>query len=45
VTLTGGTGSCLLTSTTAGGKTVVATYGATTDFAGSASAGTAHTVN
>jgi hypothetical protein len=45
VTLSGGTGSCLLTSTTAGAKTVIATYAATTNFAGSASAGTAHTVN
>ena len=44
VTLSGGTGSCTLTSTTPGTKTITATYAATASYAGSA--GTAsHTVN
>jgi len=38
-------GSCTLTPTTAGAKTLVATYGGNSNFAGSASTGTAHTVN
>ena len=43
--MSGGAGSCSLTSLTAGTKTVVATYTATTNFAGSASTGTSHPVN
>ncbi|HEY2353852.1 MAG TPA: invasin domain 3-containing protein, partial [Gaiellaceae bacterium] len=39
------TGSCNLTSTTSGAKTIVATYNGDTNFASSASSGTAHTVN
>src|SRR3989441_5043088 len=38
-------GSCALTPTTAGAKTLVATYAGDANFATSASAGTAHTVN
>jgi len=45
VTLTAGAGSCLLTSLSAGTKTVVATYAATTDFATSNSVGTSHPVD
>lgn len=45
VALSGGAGSCSLTSLTAGTKTVVATYTATTDFEGSESGGTSHPVN
>src|SRR5439155_309503 len=37
--------SCALTPTTAGAKTLVATYAGDANFATSASAGTAHTVN
>lgn len=37
--------SCSLTSTTAGGKTLVATYGGDANFNGDASPGTSHTVN
>jgi len=54
VTITGGSGcgpvavavgTCMVTSTTAGAKTLVATYGGDSDFNGSASAGAPHTVN
>jgi hypothetical protein len=53
VTITGGSGcsaavaagTCMVTSTSAGAKSLVATYGGTSDFNGSASAGAAHTVN
>src|SRR5207245_4521654 len=38
-------GSCALTPTTAGAKTLVATYAGDANFATSASAGTSHTVN
>jgi hypothetical protein len=38
-------GSCSLTSTTAGTKTLTATYAGDANFAGSASAGVSHTVN
>jgi hypothetical protein len=38
-------GTCSLTPTTAGAKTLVATYAGNTNFAGSASTGTAHAVN
>jgi len=38
-------GSCVLISTTAGAKTVTATYVGDPNFSGSASAGTAHTVS
>lgn len=38
-------GTCSVMSTTAGAKTLVATYAGDTDFTGSASAGAAHTVN
>ncbi len=38
-------GSCALTSTTVGAKTLVATYAGDANFAGSVSAGAAHTVN
>src|SRR5207249_6812856 len=38
-------GSCALTPTTAGAQTLVATYAGDANFATSASAGTAHTVN
>src|SRR5204862_1192767 len=38
-------GSCALTPTTAGAKTLVATYAGNASFATSASGGTAHTVN
>ncbi|MDH4352145.1 MAG: Ig-like domain-containing protein, partial [Gemmatimonadota bacterium] len=40
-----GTGNCLLTSTTAGTKSVTGTYLATTDFATSTSAPASHLVN
>jgi len=45
VALTGGAGSCVLTSLSAGTKTVVATYAATTNFAASNSMGTSHPVD
>jgi len=38
-------GSCTLTLTTTGGRTLTATYGGDTRFVGSASAATAHTVS
>src|SRR5439155_715152 len=38
-------GTCTLTPTTAGAKTLIATYAGSANFAGSASAGAAHTVN
>src|SRR5207247_7458944 len=38
-------GTCTLTPTTAGNKTLTATYGGDANFAGSASAGVDHTVN
>ena len=38
-------GSCSLTSTTAGSKTLMANYAGDTNFNGSASAGVSHTVN
>ncbi|MGH7567794.1 MAG: Ig-like domain-containing protein [Gemmatimonadales bacterium] len=38
-------GSCALASTTAGGKTLTATYAGDANFTGSASAGVGHTVN
>src|SRR5439155_183285 len=38
-------GTCSLTSSTAGAKTVIATYAGDSNYNGSASAGTAHTVN
>jgi hypothetical protein len=43
--LASGAGSCQITSTTAGGKTLVATYPGDASFTGSNSVGTAHTVN
>ena len=43
--VTSGAFSCMVTSMTAGAKTLVATYNATTNFNGSVSAGEAHTVN
>jgi len=43
--LVAGAGACDLTSTTAGAKTVTATYAGDGNYAGSASAGTAHAVN
>ena len=43
--VTSGAFSCMVTSTTAGAKTLVATYNGTTNFNGSVSAGEAHTVN
>ncbi len=43
--LAGGAGSCLLTSTTAGPKSLVATYSGDANFNGSSSTGVAHTVN
>jgi hypothetical protein len=42
--LAGGAGSCLLTSTAAGAKTLVATYGGDGNYSGSISAGVGHTV-
>ncbi|HET9407547.1 MAG TPA: Ig-like domain repeat protein [Candidatus Sulfotelmatobacter sp.] len=45
ITLNSAAGSCNLTSTTAGAKTVTATYNGDQNFNGSASAGVAHTVN
>jgi large repetitive protein len=45
ITLASGAGSCALTSTTAGTKTVTASYAGDTNFLASASTGTAHTVN
>ncbi len=45
VTLSGGVGSCSLTSTTFGAKTITATYVMDSNFNGSVSAGAAHTVN
>jgi hypothetical protein len=45
VTLSGGTGSCDLTSTTAGTKSVTGMYVATTNFATSTSNAVSHTVN
>ena len=39
------TGTCVMTSTTAGSKTLVATYAGSTSYNGSTSAGVAHTVN
>ena len=44
VTLAGGSGSCLLTSTSAGAKTITATYVATDDF-GSSTDAADHTVD
>jgi len=44
-TLTAGAGSCALTFTTPGAKTLTATYGGDGNHAGSTSAGVAHTVN
>src|SRR5207249_3814229 len=38
-------GTCTLTPTTAGSKTLTATYGGDANFAGSTSAGASHTVN
>jgi hypothetical protein len=38
-------GGCTLTSTTAGAKSIIATYAASTAFLGSASTPVAHTVN
>ncbi len=43
--VTSGTFSCMVTSMTAGAKTLVATYNGTANFNGSPSAGEAHTVN
>jgi hypothetical protein len=43
--LASGAGSCVLISTTAGAKTLTATYAGDPNFAGSSSAGRAHTVN
>jgi hypothetical protein len=43
--LTAGAGSCALTSTTAGPKSVTGTYVATTDYLTSTSVGVPHTVN
>ncbi|MDH4348385.1 MAG: Ig-like domain repeat protein, partial [Gemmatimonadota bacterium] len=40
-----GSGSCSLTSTTAGSKTLVATYTGDANFSGSVSVGVGHTVN
>ncbi len=54
VTITGGSGcgpvavgagTCMVTSTTAGAKSLVATYGGAPDFSGSASSAAPHTVN
>ncbi len=44
-TLSGGVGTCQLTSTTPGAKTLTATYATDGNFAGSASPGVPHTVN
>lgn len=44
-TLSGGSGSCNLTLTTAGARTLVATYGGAPGFSGSTSAGVSHTVD
>ena len=44
-TLAGGIGSCNITFTTAGARTVTASYAANGNFAASVSAGVAHTVN
>ncbi|MDH5284910.1 MAG: Ig-like domain repeat protein, partial [Gemmatimonadota bacterium] len=43
--LASGAGSCVLVSTTAGAKSLTATYAGDVNFAGSSSAGRAHTVN
>jgi hypothetical protein len=43
--LAGGAGSCTLTSTCAGAKTLTATYAGDANFNGSTSAGEGHTVN
>ncbi len=43
--LVAGAGSCQLTSTTAGAKTLTAAYGGDANYTGSTSAGVAHTVN
>jgi len=45
ITLVGGAGSCSFVSTSAGDKTLTATYGGDGDFHGSASDGTNHTVD
>ncbi len=43
--LIGGAGSCQLTATTAGLKTLVGSYGGDANYSGSSSTGSAHTVN
>ncbi len=43
--LSGGAGSCAVTSTTAGAKSLVASYAGDANYGGSSSAATAHTVN
>ena len=45
VTLSGGIGSCPLTSTTAGSKTITATYGGSANFSPSSISSETHTVN